>query len=205
MTDNRSAFDRLQREGFNAEQLLASARIAGRALAVEVGYSETVKSFYDRLPEVSAQTLSSKPTPQKAMASFHREMVQECLEEVRSMPPATQHRIVRDLVLTYLQIDDANTFEKKVKALEGITAFAQQRNREAAKLGSASPDNPLWNVSSCMQWIASAEIAAMKTQEVAEDAIAIKNAVQTFVAERVTTADLASMQAEMRSIIQRKA
>jgi len=73
MSDNRSAFDRLKRARFDAEQLLAQARDAGRQLALENGFHETVRRFYDRLPEVSAQALSQKPTPDETLANFQRQ------------------------------------------------------------------------------------------------------------------------------------
>lgn len=73
MSDNRSAFDRLKRARFDAEQLLAQARDAGRQLALENGFHETVRRFYDRLPEVSAQALSQKPTPEEALANFQHQ------------------------------------------------------------------------------------------------------------------------------------
>ena len=45
MSDNRSAFERLKRKRFDAEQLLTDARQVGRALAVECGFDRLVTRF----------------------------------------------------------------------------------------------------------------------------------------------------------------
>ena len=70
MSDNRTALERLQGKRFQAEQLLTDARKAGRALAVECGFHNLVTRFYDRLPEVSAEELCRKPTPNQMLAQI---------------------------------------------------------------------------------------------------------------------------------------
>jgi hypothetical protein len=89
MSDNRTAFERLQKR-FDAEQLLAQARQAGRALAVECGFNDLVTRFYDRLPEVSADALSRKPTPDEAIATFRRQMTEEDIAHFDTI--VRQHR-----------------------------------------------------------------------------------------------------------------
>jgi hypothetical protein len=176
--------------------------------------------FFDRFTEAQAQATSAeprydvkaaaaharaqmaarKPTPQKAMAHAQRRFVDECLTAARRMPPDTRKLMARHLTLTYLQLDDATTFEKRAIALPSIHAVYQAMKNDAAKIGGTSLDNPQWNMASCIEWITFAEGAAMKTLDVAVDAAAIRDAVQSFIAENTTTDELAEMQALHRTM-----
>ena len=86
MSDNRSAFDRLHRKGFDAEALLAKAREAGRQLAVESGFQSLVTRFFDRLPEINEEVLRNKPLPEKALAIARHQFMEEYLSAARNMP-----------------------------------------------------------------------------------------------------------------------
>lgn len=127
MSDNRSAFERLRRVRLDAERLLAALRVAGRLLAVENGFHTLVTRFYDRLPEVNAEVLLNKPTPDKALANFRRQIVEENLAAARNMPSDTRGLMVRDLSGTYSLIDDSKTFERRTRTLQGIMSFALNR------------------------------------------------------------------------------
>lgn len=113
MSDNRSAFDRLKRTGYDAEQLLTSARVAGQSLSIENGFQRLVDQFYSKLPEVCADLLSNKATPSQVMVRFHRDEIFSNITAARKMEPNIRIGVMKDLLITYLQIDAETEKRKK--------------------------------------------------------------------------------------------
>jgi len=67
MTNNRSAYERLVDEGFDAITLLTDARAVGRAQALKLGETSLLEGVYDRLGDISHEYYMSRPTPQEAL------------------------------------------------------------------------------------------------------------------------------------------
>ncbi|HSM19798.1 MAG TPA: hypothetical protein VK844_05460, partial [Hyphomicrobiales bacterium] len=141
MSFSDSAFKRLYRAGHDANGLLAAAREAGLKLCLENGFHELV-------------------------VLFHRRDVDDSLAAARQMPADTRRLMVKGLEATYCQIDSQAAVEKKAGTLALISKYAQQRRRKATHEGTDTHENPVWNVTSCIDSVAKAELIALKAPQV---------------------------------------
>lgn len=112
---------------------------------------------------------------------FHLEEIEKNLDAANRFDEETRNGCARDFLMTYLIIETFHALDDREEKLKEYLRHPMALRHEAVQAGATSRDDPLWNVSACMETVIQLEY--LKTQDETVEIVAneVQRALTAFV------------------------